>query len=603
MTCNVSGDRRKERQWVLLLCAAIFLFLSGTARAGEWWNSDWQFRRQIDLVTSPQGADIQEPLNNIPVLVRLHAGNFNFANAKPDGSDLRFVAGDNKTQLKHQIDVFDPTDEVGLVWVNVPAIAAAGQSKIYLYYGNQKVAAAGQDPAGTFANKFGLVLHMGEAQGPPKDSSGHNNNAGHFAGGQAQPSVIGNGMSLYGGTDKIVIPGSPTLNMADGFTFSGWLRLSQPQEDGYLFFRGDASNSVIIGVAGTSLYAQVSAGGKTARTPATPGLTPATWHHIAVAGAPGGKLTVYVDGREMAGAALPGLLPNLSGDIILGASAADTHHFAGDLDEIRLSNTSRSAGWIKGLFSSQGLESKLVSYGAEESGGGGGGGMLMTYMQIIVSHIEWDGWAILACMMIMIILCWCVIISKTVFFSKNHAENVAFREMLARKEGTDQYINDSSNGEFKQSSLYQVYRLGCEELHKLMDSAEKRGKTGLTTKDMHAFRATLERGFVHETKGYSAWLPILTMSITGGPFMGLFGTVWGVMMTFAGMAAAGEASIMAIAPGIASALICTVFGLLVAIPALFGYNFLVNRLKNLTVDLTVFTEEFAVQIDRQYGEY
>lgn len=598
MGFNVSGSRGRRQQWFPLLFVAMFLFLAGAAQAGDWWNDEWEYRRQIDLDTTAKGADIQEQLNDIPVLIRLHAGNFNFANAKPDGSDLRFMAEDNETQLKHQIDSFDAVDEVALIWVKVPMIAGAGQGKINLYYGNEK-AVDSQDPAGTFANKYGLVMHLGEAEGAPKDATANKNNAGSFAGGQAQPSVIGNGMAFYGGADKMVIPWTPSLNMTEGFTFSGWLRVNQPQQDGYLFFRGEGGSSVIIGVAETTLYAQISNNGATVRTPATAPLTPATWHHIAVTAKPGGQLTVYIDGQAMAEAPLSGSLPALKGDIILGASATDSNHFSGDLDEIRLDTTHRSPGWIKGVFSSQGLEAKLVGYGAEMTGEGGG--MLMTYMQVIVGHIELDGWIILASMMIMIILCWGVIITKSIFFSQNGTENIAFREMLVQKEGTDQYIEDSSDGQFKQSSLYKVYQIGCEELHKLIASAEKQGRTGLTTMDLNAFRVSLERGFVQETKLYSSWLPILTMSITGGPFMGLLGTVWGVMITFAAMAAAGEASIMAIAPGIASALVCTVFGLLVAIPALFGYNYLVNRLKNLTVDLTVFTDEFAVKIERQYG--
>lgn len=598
MGFNGSGSRGRRQQWFPLLFVAMFLFLAGAAQAGDWWNGDWEYRRQIDLDTTAKGADIQEQLNDIPVLIRLHAGNFNFANAKPDGSDLRFMAEDNETQLKHQIDSFDAVDEVALIWVKAPMIAGAGQSKIYLYYGNEK-AVDSQDPAGTFANKYGMVMHLGEAEGAPKDATANKNNAGSFAGGQAQPSVIGNGMAFYGGVDKMVIPSTPSLNMTEGFTFSGWLRVNQPQKDGYLFFRGEKDSSVIIGVAETTLYAQVGNNGATVRTPATATLTPATWHHIAVTAKPGGKLTVYIDGQAVAEAPLPGSLPALNSDIVLGASATDGNHFAGDLDEIGLSTTPRSAAWITGLVSSQGLQAKLVGYGAEMTGEGGG--MLMTYMRIIVGHLELDGWIILASMMIMIILCWGVIITKSIFFSQNGAENIAFREMLVRKEGTDQYIQDSSDGQFKQSSLYKVYQIGCGELHKLIASAEKQGRTGLTVMDLNAFRVSLERGFVQETKLYSSWLPILTMSITGGPFMGLLGTVWGVMITFAAMAAAGEASIMAIAPGIASALVCTVFGLLVAIPALFGYNYLVNRLKNLTVDLTVFTDEFAVKIERQYG--
>lgn len=91
------------------------------------------------------------------------------------------------------------------------------------------------------------------------------------------------------------------------------------------------------------------------------------------------------------------------------------------------------------------------------------------------------------------------------------------------------------------------------------------------------------------------------MAISGGPFLGLLGTVWGVMNTFAAMAAAGEANIMAIAPGVASALSTTVMGLIVAIPALFGYNFLTSRIKEITADLAIFIDEFALKVENGNG--
>jgi biopolymer transport protein ExbB len=74
------------------------------------------------------------------------------------------------------------------------------------------------------------------------------------------------------------------------------------------------------------------------------------------------------------------------------------------------------------------------------------------------------------------------------------------------------------------------------------------------------------------------------------------------MSTFAALAETGEANLAAIAPGIASALTTTVAGLLVAIPALFSYNYLIGKIKNITMDLTVFVDQFGVQVDELHGE-
>lgn len=92
----------------------------------------------------------------------------------------------------------------------------------------------------------------------------------------------------------------------------------------------------------------------------------------------------------------------------------------------------------------------------------------------------------------------------------------------------------------------------------------------------------------------------LTIAISGGPFLGLLGTVIGVMITFAAIAASDDVNVNAIAPGIAAALVATVAGSAVAIPALFGYNYLSVKIRNLTADMQVFVDEFVTKIAEAY---
>jgi biopolymer transport protein ExbB len=95
---------------------------------------------------------------------------------------------------------------------------------------------------------------------------------------------------------------------------------------------------------------------------------------------------------------------------------------------------------------------------------------------------------------------------------------------------------------------------------------------------------------------------LLTICISGGPFLGLLGTVVGVMITFAAVAAAGEVNVNAIAPGIAAALLATVAGLAVAIPALFGYNYILSRVKDAKDDMHIFIDEFVTKMAEFYKE-
>src|SRR5205085_5110088 len=93
---------------------------------------------------------------------------------------------------------------------------------------------------------------------------------------------------------------------------------------------------------------------------------------------------------------------------------------------------------------------------------------------------------------------------------------------------------------------------------------------------------------------------VLSTAVAGGPFIGLLGTVWGVMSTFAGIAQANSASLTAMAPGVAAALIATVVGLLVAIPAMFAYNFMVTTVRAITQELDSFASRYANQIEHTY---
>ena len=99
----------------------------------------------------------------------------------------------------------------------------------------------------------------------------------------------------------------------------------------------------------------------------------------------------------------------------------------------------------------------------------------------------------------------------------------------------------------------------------------------------------------------SSQMVLLTIAISGGPFLGLLGTVIGVMITFAAIALSGDVNVNAIAPGTAAALAATVAGLSVAIPSLFGYNWLNTRIKSITADNRVFVDEFVTRIAEQYS--
>jgi len=126
----------------------------------------------------------------------------------------------------------------------------------------------------------------------------------------------------------------------------------------------------------------------------------------------------------------------------------------------------------------------------------------------------------------------------------------------------------------------------------------------ITTKISHAsfdtVKVSLERAASAQALSLEKGMIVLSTAVAGGPFIGLLGTVWGVMETFSGIARANTASLTAMAPGVAGALIATVVGLLVAIPAMFAYNYMVTTIRAITQELDGFATEYATALEHKY---
>ena len=133
----------------LLFAAAIPAAIPLVAHA--WWDETWTERRVVVLDTSATGVETAAAVSGAVLPVRLHSGNFDFAAAKLDGSDIRFVAADDKAPLKYHVERFDGANELAVVWVQVPQIApkTAGQ-KVYVYFGNAEAPAENAAPAASY---------------------------------------------------------------------------------------------------------------------------------------------------------------------------------------------------------------------------------------------------------------------------------------------------------------------------------------------------------------------------------------------------------------------------------------------------------------------
>jgi biopolymer transport protein ExbB/TolQ len=149
--------------------------------------------------------------------------------------------------------------------------------------------------------------------------------------------------------------------------------------------------------------------------------------------------------------------------------------------------------------------------------------------------------------------------------------------------------------------LFTTYQEGCLELDSRLKAPSGEGRrVHVSIKGMEHVKRSLERVVSQEALKLESGLILLAVAVSGAPFMGLLGTVWGVMSAFAAVAASGQANLTVLAPGVSAALVTTVAGLLVAIPSMFGYNWMVHNLRVMTVELDNFAQELVSKMETEY---
>jgi biopolymer transport protein ExbB/TolQ len=196
------------------------------------------------------------------------------------------------------------------------------------------------------------------------------------------------------------------------------------------------------------------------------------------------------------------------------------------------------------------------------------------------------------------IFAWSVMIAKAVQMQRAKKLNRLFEnEFRTQKHALDVYDRKVT---VEDCPLFVVYHQGCKEVEARLKLPEGGRKTLLSLKSVEHVKRSLESAVASQSLKLESGLILLALAVSGAPFLGLLGTVWGVMSAFGLVAIAGKADLATMAPGVAAALIATVAGLLVAIPSMFGYNYLVHNLRVLTVELDNFAQALVSQIETEY---
>lgn len=542
--------------------------LTAASPAHAWWEADYAYRTRINL--NVDAAGITGEVARAPVLIRLHSGNFNFKDVKADGADLRFVAGDDRTPLKFHVEKWSPQEEQALVWVDVQGLQPGQAAAIYAYYGNEKAEAA-QDIAGTFAPDYRLVYHFND-DGAAKDATSNGNNATGAAGRNAG-GLIGSSLVLDG-TTPVALPASAFA--AGPLSISFWVK---PAGNGTVF---SIPGSVSLVAEGGQLY--IDANGT--RGNGAP-LAADSWVNVALVN-DGAKSVLYINGQpagEVAGA-----LAGATGAPVLGAG------FAGEVDEFRVAAAALPQSAFQLAAGSEGQGAKLaVADTAEQVESGG-----HNYLGILFKAVTLDAWIVIGILAVMLALAMWVLISKLRLVSRIENANESFLEAYAQH---TQNLGDHAGlptfdpgAGAADSTLGQLYQIGRNELSKRLKEGGMAGVPALRPQSIATIRSVLDAQQVLQGQKLKDRMGLLTSPIGGAPYIGLAGTVLGVMITFASVAAAGEVNIAAIAPGIAAALLATLAGLVVAIPALFGNNHIKARMQNIRERGQIFADELEKRI-------
>ena len=229
--------------------------------------------------------------------------------------------------------------------------------------------------------------------------------------------------------------------------------------------------------------------------------------------------------------------------------------------------------------------------------------MIATGLVYAFLESTFEGKLVLLTLFLASIFSWSVMVTKMRYLHFAKRQSARFSALFHRDRTPLRIYEQGVH--FDGSPLYAIYAAGTAELcfqmlgstevdetfRARLDAADK-----ISPAQMRAVQAAMERAVGESALKLESQMIILSTAVSGGPFLGLLGTV-------SGIASAGTANLAAMAPGVSGALITTVTGLLVAIPAMFGYNFLVTSVRSMIVQADNFAAELSSEIEHRYVEH
>ncbi len=199
---------------------------------------------------------------------------------------------------------------------------------------------------------------------------------------------------------------------------------------------------------------------------------------------------------------------------------------------------------------------------------------------------------VLLLLIILSVVSWGIIFNKWRIYRKTKHDADAFSASFWGGSDMDTLLAGIPQ-QYKNSALPNIFQAGYREyMRQRRDSGEKQGDKIVAGGGLDGIRRSLDAALSRELEGLSRHLAFLATVGSTSPFIGLFGTVWGIMSAFQNIGLSQNTSLAAVAPGIAEALVATAFGLIAAIPAVVAYNKFTADLKRIAAGMEQFSSEF-----------
>jgi biopolymer transport protein TolQ len=199
---------------------------------------------------------------------------------------------------------------------------------------------------------------------------------------------------------------------------------------------------------------------------------------------------------------------------------------------------------------------------------------------------------------------WFVIGSKSIYLSNAASRSMRFQEMFWKTGPRFEEVWRATE-QSKPSPVSEVFRAGYTELAKLQrrrqeQAADPTAGNEDSMGDVESIERALARARTTAITEMESRVPLLGTTASAGPFIGLFGTVWGIMNSFRNIGAKGAANLATVAPGIAEALVATAIGLMAAIPAVMAYNYFSRRIRVISSEMETFSSDFLNVVRRRF---